>query len=656
VLKTETVDAYLGGTLTAGDHELKFGADYAKNDIYNAFLQDTNGNYTFNCQNSSATLTYTFGAINCATATSAQIEAAVLENFRRGRPSSYSVQAPLAGRALADAVAEWSYANTGLFLQDSWKISPKLNVMFGLRVDQQNLPSKPLANTLATQAAGVDAVTGRANGGFGFDNTITIDGNRLLQPRVGFNWDLGSADRRMQLRGGAGLFQGAAANVWLSNPYSNTGRAVATLNCTTIAACNPAASLTSTATSGIFSINPATQPTLTGVTPAANLDLLSPGLEQPSVWKANLAFETELPDVMGLGGLVVSAEWLHTKVKSGLYYEHLNLGNATRQGPDGRQMFYRAEGYNGNCWNATGAAITSAVVGNPCNTPTGQSRTRALSNAAFNNVLLARETSNGGGNAITLALSRPVRDGWGWSFAYTKTGATDVSPLTSSVSNSNWNGRNIFNPNENTAGNSNYLIKDRFNGSLNFSQALFGNYRTTAGVFYEGRRGKPYSWTYINDLNGDGVQGNDLMYIPSGPGTGEVSFRGGAAEEARFWDVVNGNPGLAKAKGGVVSRNNSFNPWVNNFDVRLSQELPGFASSHKATITLDFLNFGNILNKKWGRIDEIGFPSNRSFVNYNGLDANGKYIYSLGSTEDFVTRQTAGESQWAVQLTLKYSF
>jgi hypothetical protein len=24
------------------------------------------------------------------------------------------------------------------------------------------------------------------------------------------------------------------------------------------------------------------------------------------------------------------------------------------------------------------------------------------------------------------------------------------------------------------------------------------------GVFYEGRRGKPYSWTYYNDLNGDG--------------------------------------------------------------------------------------------------------------------------------------------------------
>ena len=654
VLKTETVDAYLGGTYTAGAHELKFGADYAVNDIYNAFLQDTNGNYTFRCENSSAVVVYDFGAINCATATSAQVEAAVLENFRRGRPSSYSVQAPLAGRTLNDAVATWSYANTGLFLQDNWKVSPKLNVMFGLRVDQQNLPDKPLANALATTAAGVDPVTGRANGGFGVDNTITLDGNRLLQPRVGFNWNLGTDERRMQLRGGAGLFQGAAANVWLSNPYSNNGRSVVTLSCSNMAACNPATA--GVINTGIFSANPATQPQLTGVTPAANLDLLSPGLEQPSVWKANLAFETELPNVMGLGGLVASAEWLHTKVKSGLYYEHLNLGTATRTGADGRQLFYRAEGYNVNCWNATGTSVTSTVVGNPCNTPSNQSRTRALSNASFNNVLLAKETSNGGGDAVTLGISRPVNAGWGWSLAYTKTTAKDVSPLTSSVSNSNWNGRNIFNPKEETAGNSNYLIKDRINASLNFSQALVGNYRTTVGLFYEGRRGKPYSWTYINDLNGDGVSGNDLMYIPSAPGTGEVTFRGGAAEEARFWDIVNGNAGLSAAKGGVVGRNNSFNPWVNNFDLRFSQELPGFVKNHKASFTVDVLNVGNLLNKRWGQIDEIGFPSNRSFVNYSGVDANGKYIYSLGSLEDFTTRQTAGESQWAVQVTLRYSF
>ena len=181
-------------------------------------------------------------------------------------------------------------------------------------------------------------------------------------------------------------------------------------------------------------------------------------------------------------------------------------------------------------------------------------------------------------------------------------------------------------------------------------------------MFYEGRKGKPYSWTYLNDLNGDGISGNDLMYIPTAPGSGEVVFRGRNATETpaqaeqAFWDVVDANPALSSARGGLVGRNNTFAPWVNNFDMRIKQELPGFTKNHKASLTLDFLNLGNMLNKNWGRIDEIAFPSNRSFVNYAGQDANGKYIYAVGSTKDLITRQASGESQWAVQMTLRYEF
>ena len=642
VLKTETLDTYLAGTYTMGDHELKFGFDRADNEIYNAFLQDTNGNYTFRCENSSASIAYSFGAINCATATFDQVAAATLENFRLGRPSSYSAQLPQAGRTLADGVATWGYASTGFFLQDTWKISRTLNVMLGVRVDEMSMPDSPLFNPRAAAApvAGNVATGARETGGFGLNNSQTLDGQQLVQPRVGFNWNLGTADTRRQLRGGFGLFQGAAANVWLSNPYSNTGMATAVLNCTSFAACTTAGAR--------FSANPAAQPALTGTPPAANVDFLSPGLKQPSVWKANLAFDTELPELPVVGKLVAGAEWLHTKTESGIYYQHLNLGAPTRTGTDGRQLFYTAQTYSAACWNTNGSFNTTGACAG--------GRNRALSNASFNNVLLATETSLGGGDAITLSISRPATAGFGWGVAYTRTSAKEVSPLTSSVSNSNWNGRNIFNPNEEVLQNSNYLTKDRVSANMSWARAFVPGHRTAFGVFYEGRKGKPYSWTYLNDLNGDGISGNDLMYIPSAPGSGEVVFKGGAAEETRFWEIVDANPALAGAKGGVVGRNNSFAPWVNNFDVRLSHEMPGFNKKHKATFALDILNFGNLLNKKWGRIDEIGFPSNRSFVNFQGLDANGKYIYSLGSTEDLITRQTSGESQWAAQITLRYEF
>jgi len=392
---------------------------------------------------------------------------------------------------------------------------------------------------------------------------------------------------------------------------------------------------------------------LPGTPPAANVDLLSSDLEQPAVWKVNLAFDTELPALPVVGRLVAGAEWVHTKVDSALHYTHLNLGGATRQGTDGRNLFYGAEGFNPNCWRDNGSSITNGA----CATPSGFSRTRALSNPNFGDVVLASKTSQGSGNAITLSLAKPTpNEGVGWSVAYTKTTATEVNPLTSSRAISNWNGRMSFDPNEEVASNSNYLIKDRFSASMNWSKAFFSSYRTTVGVFYEGRRGKPYSWTYINDLNGDGVGGNDLMYIPSAPGSGEVEFRGGAAEETEFWDIVNSNPELSAARGGVVGRNTSFNPWVNSFDLRLRQELPGFMKQHKAVFTLDILNIGNLLNKKWGRTEEIGFPSNRSFAYYTGLNAEGKYIYSLGSVENFNVRQSANESAWAVQATLRYQF
>ena len=662
VLSTKTSDIYAGATWNLGKHELKFGLDYSDNEVYNAFIQNANGNYTFQCEPG----TYSFGAVtacgtNTATGTytptgggaplpmtAAQRELTTLENFQRGLPSNYILQTPLAGRTLNDAVAVWSYTNTGFFLQDTFKVNDKFNVMVGLRVDQQGVPTAPLFNSAASAAPGApDPVTGRATGGFGLRNDTTLDGNNLVQPRFGFNWNLGTPDTRMQVRGGFGLFQGAAANVWLSNPFSNTGVAVGQLQCTSFATCRTA----SGGTQVRFNPNPSTQPTLAGTPPSPSVDFISSDLEQPAVWKANLAIDTELPPLPVVGRLTVGAEWLHIETDAGIYYQNLNLGNATATGPDGRRLFYTPQTYNRNCW--TGGTFSTTATGTGFNC--AASRNRALSNPAFFNALVARKTGQGYSDAITLSVGQPANAGFGWSLAYTKTTAKEVSPLTSSTSNSNWNGKNSFDPNEETLQNSNYLIKDRVSASLTWAKAFVGNYRTSVGVFYEGRRGKPYSWTYINDMNGDAIGGNDLMYIPAGPGATDVVFRGGATEEARFWDIVNANPALSSARGGVVGRNNSFAPWVNNFDVRFSQEMPGFIKGHKSTFTLDFLNFGNLLNKKWGRIDEIGFPSNRSFVNFNGLE-NGQYVYSLGSVEDLATRQASGESQWAVQATLRYEF
>ncbi len=643
-LDTKTFDAYFGGNLVMGDHELKFGADLQRNQVFNAFFQDAKGNYTFACNSG---LSY------------AACETQLLDRFSRGEVLNYSYQVPVTGTTLADGAAQFTHASTGLFLQDTWAVNDKLSVNFGVRYDRLSTSDKPTANPAAAAAVVAGSVTGantvaRASGGFGYDNTVTPDGEDLFQPRLAFNYSFDPVNKRKsQLRGGVGLFQGAAANVWLSNPYSNTGMATRIITCGS--SCPGGNSL--------FNPDPAQQPTnLTGQPPAANVDFIEKGLGQPSVWKLNFAYDTELPWY----GLVLGAEWVHTKTNSGIYYRNLNLGDPTRiAAQDGRQMFFMPQTYAPGCWNADGTFST----GGACAPGSGRVAQKALSNPNFNNVLMAAETKKGGGNALTLSLSGPSRAGLSWQVAYTRTDAEEVSPLTSSVSSSSFNSRAILNPNEDVAANSAYLVRDRISASINWSKAFVGKYKTTVGLFYEGRKGKPYSWTYLNDMNGDGVSGNDLMYIPSGPGAAGVVFRPGqnsglanaAAAEAQFWEFVNASPELSKAKGSVVGRYSSFSPFVNSFDLRLSQEVPGFTSKHKGVVSFDILNVGNLLNKRWGRINEAAFNSaggqRRGFVNFGGIDANGNYVYTVNNqVTDYTTRQLKGESQWAVQVTARYEF
>ncbi len=685
-LATKTWNYYLGANLFLGDHELKFGVDYDDNDVFNAFLQDTKGNYTFDCINASLAagttpaFNYNNPLINsptfsCTTATRDQRDAAVLENFQRGRPLSYAVQVPINGYQLADGAADWSYQNIGVFLQDTWSVNERLTLNLGMRFDQKQMNVSPVLNNnaLAAQTAGTGVLTGsttpqngtavRATGGFGRPNNLTLDGNTLFQPRVGFNYTFDS-ERPTQLRGGFGLFEGAAANVWLSNVYSNTGIT------TGIVSCSGTAGAQCSRVGGLFSPNPNTQPTIAGTPPSPNVDFLSKDLEQPSVWKANLAFEHELPF---WGGATLAVEYIHTEVQDSIYYKNLNLGAPTRKGSDGRDLFYNPAGFNTGCYGYSATGTITLTTTGACATPAGGSRTRALSNSAFNNVLLAERTGKGGGDNLSLSLSGAFLKEWNWQVGYAYTTAEEVSSLSSSVSNSSWQSVSVFNANEEVAANSAYLVKDRFTGALNWKHNFFGNYATRFGLFYEGRKGKPYSWIYNNDLNGDNVT-NDLMYIPT-QGSNSVCFRapGAAAPssataacvndlatERRFWDLVN-QYGLSNSAGGVVQRNSSFAPWTNNFDVRFSQELPGFFEGNKVSLTLDVLNVGNLINKKWGQIDEVGFQAQgglaRSFVDYLGLDSNGRYVYGVtGNVEDLINRQLKGESAWAAQLTVKYEF
>ena len=641
-LQTKTFDGYFAGNLFLDQHELKFGADIQRNEIFNAFLQNTKG-------------TYTFSGIDPVALWSANTVTA------------YNLQVPLAGNTLQDGAANWTLNNVGLFLQDTWTVNKQLTVTGGVRIDTLMTSQSPKFNAVASGPviAGNPATLTNQTGGFGYDNASTLDGQKLIQPRLGFNYALDANNKqKAQIRGGLGLFMGSAASVWLTNPYQNTGVITANYACGN--ATVPCASIK-------YNPDVTKQPALSGPPPTANVDFVAPGVSQPSVWKSNLAFDTELPWM----GLVAGAELLHTQTHNGLYYKYLNLGPVVTTSPtDGREMYYNAAGRSPLCFSG----------GNDSSPTTCGRVVKALNNKLFNNVTVVEKTDKGNGNALTLSLTMPTTQGFGWGVAYTRTAATEVSPLTSSTANSNWLNRAVFNPNEEVVANSASMVRNRFNAQTNWSKAFFGKYKTTFGLLYEGRDGKPFSWTFNNDANGDGVNGNDLLYIPKAPGSGEVLFRSpvngtaisalpaaqqqaalaayqqstAAAAEAKFWDVVNSEKGLRNSAGSVVGRNSSFSKFTNSFDVRVSQEVPGLFGNNKGVFTLDILNIGNLFNKRWGHIEEIDFGAGgnvRNFVNYAGIDpVTGKMIYSVNDPTTYVTKQTRGESQWAAQITVKYEF
>jgi hypothetical protein len=240
--------------------------------------------------------------------------------------------------------------------------------------------------------------------------------------------------------------------------------------------------------------------------------------------------------------------------------------------------------------------------------------------------------------------------------AYTLTHATEVSPLTSSQAISNWANSYRLNPNEPVEATSVYTIRDRFTANLGYQFAFFGDYKTSFALFYEGRSGRPYSFGFINDANGDG-RTNDLFYVPSGPG--DVIFTGGAAMEQAFFDYLARNPDLARYRGGVAKAGGERSSWVNTFDVRLSQELPGFFGGHKSEIWIDIMNVGNLINKDWGRIEEIGFPFGKGIASFAGIDPEtGKYRFTFdeANIRDQQLRDNRGESRWALQVGFRYKF
>ena len=114
--------------------------------------------------------------------------------------------------------AAYNVRELAFFAQDSWRISPRFQIDFGLRAEQQYNPAPELgADTLISL---VQNASFPVRGGQGLDPTSIPDSGWQWGPRAGFAWDP-SGNGKSVLRGFGGIYYARTPLLVLAAPFNN---------------------------------------------------------------------------------------------------------------------------------------------------------------------------------------------------------------------------------------------------------------------------------------------------------------------------------------------------------------------------------------------------------------------------------------------------
>jgi outer membrane receptor protein involved in Fe transport len=185
-------------TWLRGNHTIKIGEDIVHNYDLENNLYSGNGSYSYT---TGSTLANYFSDLNKPSGTCSAAKSGTVSATGIGTTPCYTSFTQGFGPAAFD-LATTDY---GAFIQDNWKLSPRLTLELGVRYDYEQIPGpyKALYNP---------AVPGTAN--------KPEDGNNI-GPRVGFSYDVYGHGQTV-LRGGYGLYYGRIFNGDILTTYQNT--------------------------------------------------------------------------------------------------------------------------------------------------------------------------------------------------------------------------------------------------------------------------------------------------------------------------------------------------------------------------------------------------------------------------------------------------
>ncbi len=508
---------------------------------------------------------------------------------------------------------------SGVYAQDEFRPTPNLTFTAGLRLDWTSFKNTAYDNSFVDTLTFLD----QTGAPIRYNSGKMPAAKLLWSPRLGFNYDVGGR-HQTQVRGGTGVFTGRPAYVWISNQVGNTGVLTGFIQSdgTTAYPFNP----------DPYHYAPAT---VTGA-PAASFefDVTAPGFKFPQVWRSNIAVDQRLP-----WGLTGTAEFLYTKDINGVGYINANLPAAQTQlaGPDTRPRWTATRLYN---------RVTSTYV-------------------LFN-------TDLGYAYNLSFSLEQPERNGLYWKAGFT-TGESFNAADPGSTAATNWSGiANTGNPNRPVKGYTSFSPGSRLFAAVTYARDFFGFGETTLGLYFSGNTNGNGSYVVNGDLNGDGVSGNDLIFIPrqatdlvwdtlkiGAAGPSQVVYTP-AQQAAAFDAYINQDNYLSKHRGQYAQRNAAFLPMVWRADLSLSQDVGRMIARmpQRLQVRLDILNLTNLINHNWGVSQ--GFVNLRP-ISLAQVDGTGTPHYRMGylGTNMLTTsyqKNTSASEVWRLQLGVKYFF
>ncbi|WP_223648551.1 carboxypeptidase-like regulatory domain-containing protein [Hymenobacter psoromatis] len=564
--------------------------------------------------------------------------------------------------ALADGSFPFAVTNAaqiGLYVQDEWSPASNFKLTYGIRGDLPIIYSTIQQNTaLANLTNFRDGI--RLNTSQEPKRTV------LFSPRVGFNWDVNN-DRKTQLRGGTGIFTGRVPYVYLSNQASNNGVQFGSIDVQGTAA----APYTFSGDVNKYR----TQLAAGGANTSYNIAVTGRDFKFPQVWRSNLAVDHELP-----GGIVATLEALYSKDVNAVYFQNVDLPNSTQRaaGPDNRPIFYTA--------NGTGGVNASPYYRIYGQTPDGKATAATVTNPAITDAILLTNTNKGYSYSFTAQLQKTFNNGFYAMAAYTYSDARSVNDG-GTIAQSSWSGRPVSgDPNANVLSYSSYLVSNRVIGSVSYRFNYIGHLGTTLSMFYNGQPNGRYSYTYGGDMNGDGVTGNDLMYIPKTTGPDQIQlvdrvffnntankFIYTAAQQAADLEkYIQADPYLRAHRGQYAERNGAQLPWQHEVDVRVLQDIFTNIGENRNALqfSIDIFNVGNLINRNWGAGQFQYTSQPLAFAGYNAQGAPTFQFQYVGNptvgangvtspqllTTPFRADVTTLTSRWQAQIGLRYLF